>query len=80
MLYTAKPLERIYANMNERDAAPKGGSEKDGSPKDEYKEVILPHGRIVTRKIGENYVVQKINSTNMSDYLNASYSPGKEIK
>lgn len=74
MLYTVVPLERIYVDHNAKDQVIKETAEP------EYKEVILKHGRVVTRRDGDNYVVQKINSTDMSDYLNADYSPGKVIK
>ena len=70
MLYTVVPLERIYVDQSAKDSA-----NKEEEP--EYKEVLIRHGRVVARRDGENYVVQKINSTNMSDYLNADYSPGK---
>lgn len=72
MLYTVVPLERIYVDQN----AIKLANEEEP----EYKEVLIRHGRVVARRDGENYVVHKINSTDMSDYLNADYSPGKVIK
>lgn len=74
MLYTVVPLERIYVDQRAKDQAKKDEVEP------EYKEVLLKHGRVVARREGENYVVQKINSTDMSDYLNVDYSPGKIIK
>lgn len=74
MLYTVVPLERIYVDHNAKDQL------KSEETEPEYKEVMLQHGRVVTRRDGKDYVVQKINSTNMSDYLNADYSPGKIIK
>ena len=74
MLYTVVPLERIYVDQRANDSALKGEAEP------EYKEVLLKHGRVIARREGENYVVQNINTTDMSDYLNAEYSPGKIIK
>jgi hypothetical protein len=47
---------------------------------EEYREVLLPNGRIVTRREGENYIIERLNSTNMKDYLNDEYVPGKNIK
>lgn len=83
MLYTVKPLERIYAPpqifdpaRKERQAG-KQKQEQEYASQDEYKEVILPNGRIMTRRDGENYVIEKVNSTDMKDYLNDKYSPGK---
>lgn len=74
MLYTVVPLERIYVDQSEKNQA------KEDETEPEFKEVILKHGRVVTRRNGEDYVVQKVNSTDMSDYLNEEYSPGKIIK
>lgn len=73
MLYTVVPLERIYVDHNAKDQI-----KNDAEP--EYKEVLLKHGRVIARREGENYVVQKLLSTDMSDYLNEDYSPGKIIK
>jgi hypothetical protein len=88
MLYTIRPLERIYADPSvfrakQRDDA-KGvnygsmNSREMGDP--EYREVILPNGRITTRREGEGYIIERINSTNMQDYLNADYAPGMSFK
>lgn len=80
MLYTVKPLERIYAPP-EMFQPPKGkqeGSKEEA--KADYKEVILPSGRIVTRRDGENYVIEKVNSTDMKDYLNDKYALGKNYQ
>jgi hypothetical protein len=74
MLYTVVPLERIYVDQRADKSTIKGEAET------EYKEVLLKHGRVVARREGENYVVHKINTTDMSDYLNTDYSPGKIIK
>lgn len=74
MLYTVVPLERIYVDQRADNTTNKEEAEP------EYKEVLLKHGRVVARREGENYIVQNINTTDMSDYLNADYSPGKIIK
>jgi hypothetical protein len=81
MLYTVIPLERIYADFNKNEEASK--NEKNQQKQDtsmDYKDVQLRHGRLVTRRDGENYVVERVNSTDMSDYLNDEYCPGKVIK
>lgn len=87
MLYTAKPLERVYAdpsvfakkqNSNQKNEISDNSDNKTNM--DEYHEVILPNGRIVARKEGKNYVVDKISSTDMKDYLNKDYYPGKNIR
>lgn len=80
MLYTVRPLERIYAPPEVFDHS------RDNNPKategivDEYKEVLLPNGRIVTRRQGEAYIIERINSTDMADYLNEDYVPGQSYK
>jgi hypothetical protein len=78
MLYTVRPLERIYAR-------PASYSDiKQEKPKDQteasYREVNLRHGRVVTRREGDEYVVEGVSSTDMQDYLNEQYSPGKNFK
>jgi hypothetical protein len=79
MLYTSAPLERIYANLNLSEADKKKELEKQRREA-EYRDVSLPYGRVVTRREGENYIIERINSTNMSDYLNEEYFPGKPFK
>ncbi len=74
MLYTVVPLERIYVDQRAKKPDIKGEAEP------EYKELLLKHGRVIARREGENYVVQKINTTDMSDYLDGEYYPGKIIK
>lgn len=82
MLYTVRPLERIYANpevFNKNlQKGPKAGGLDNSNM--EYKEVMLPNGRIITRRDGDNYVIERINSTSMKDYLNEAYAPGKNMK
>lgn len=78
MLYTVRPLEAIYAipvHLNR--------SEKDKKQEDfegQFREIPLPSGRIVARREGENYIVERINSTDMQDYLKDDFAPGKNIK
>ncbi len=78
MLYTVRPLERIYAR-------PASYTDiKQDKPKEtasmEYREVALKYGKVITRREGENYVVDQLYSTDMQDYLKTDYSPGKNIK
>ncbi|NLK27762.1 MAG: hypothetical protein GX306_05400 [Clostridiales bacterium] len=77
MLYTVRPLERIYATPRTKETEKKELKEREEA---HYREVTLPNGRIVTRQQGEDYIIERINSTDMSDYLNADYSPGKTYK
>jgi hypothetical protein len=81
MLYTVRPLERIYADPAVFDPAGKSKSKEDkGSDEAEYREVLLPNGRIVTRRDGESYVIENIFSTDMHDYINEDYFPGRNYK
>ena len=78
MLYTVRPLERVYARpasyTDIKQEKPKNQTEL------QYREVSLQHGRVVTRREGDEYVVEGINSTDMQDYLNEKYTPGKNFK
>lgn len=82
MLYTVRPLERIYAAPDVFDQKRKEKPDGSGNAaaEAEYREVLLPNGRIVTRRDGENYVIERISSTDMKDYLNLDYAPGKNYK
>jgi hypothetical protein len=78
MLYTVRPLERIYARPA---SYPDIKQEKTKDQTEaQFREVTLQHGRVVTRREGDAYVVEGVNSTDMQDYLNEKYSPGKDIK
>ncbi len=78
MLYTSRPLERIYAPPSVFEK--KRNAESENIAEDEYKEILLPNGRVITRRDGDNYVIERINSTDMNDYLNENYFPGKNMK
>ena len=83
MLYTARPLERIYANPEVFRSDNRIKDRENVQPNSpEYEEVILPNGRITTRREGKKQVIERVNSTNMKDYLNKAYAPGAnyEIK
>jgi len=78
MLYTARPLERIYAVPSAFNNS-KQETGKDEVNQD-YRDVLLPNGRLITRRDGDNYVIERINSTDMKDYLNEAYCPGQNYK
>jgi len=77
MLYTVRPLERIYATPRTKETLKKEEKEREEA---KYREVMLQHGRIVTRQQGDDYIIERIQSTDMKDYLNADYSQGKVYK
>ena len=76
LLYTVVPLERIYIDHRAKEYEAKQMKDE----QIEFKEALLQHGRVITRQDGEDYVIDKIYSTDMSDYLNEDYSPGKPYK
>ncbi|HHX13305.1 MAG TPA: hypothetical protein GX731_10815 [Clostridiales bacterium] len=78
MLYTVRPLEKIYATPKTKKDIEKEEAER--NEKTEYQEIDLPSGRILTRRDGEDNIICRVNSTDMSDYLNVDYSPGKAYK
>jgi len=78
MLYTVRPMERIYAPPEVFTQNTKNNTENMVATDQEYKEIILPNGRLVTRKNGEKYIIERINSTDMKDYLNKKYAPGND--
>lgn len=69
MLYTVIPLESIYKE-----------SEEKNKEKAENKEIIIPNGRVCTKRDGDKYVIERVVSTDMKDYLNMEYMPGSEWK
>lgn len=77
MLYTTRPLERVYADFINKERGKPGEDARENA---EYRDVSLRHGRVVTRREGNEYIVERVSSTDMSDYLNDGYSPGKIIK
>lgn len=68
MLYTVRPLERIYKDMNQEEK------------EEPYEEKVFdtPHGQIYTRKLEDKYIINQIVSSDMSDYLNEAFQPGCE--
>jgi len=78
MLYTSRPLERIYAPPEVFNKSKSRSTRADAREATaEYKEIMLPSGRLITRRDGDNYIIERVNSTDMKDYLRAEYTPGK---
>lgn len=75
MLYTSTPLERIFTDRNKKNEKGALDKEKEGN---EVKTIHLSHGQIYVKKNGDNYVVDGIQSTDMSDYLKKEYAIGEE--
>lgn len=81
MLYTVVPLERIYSCRTQSILGNTRGRTDSKSELEsvEYKNISLQHGRIYAKRDGDNYIVDGICSTDMSDYLNSEYMPGSKI-
>lgn len=77
MLYTITPLERIYTNRTESLINTKGPKKE--STDVEQSSFDVKHGKIYTKKEGDNYIIKGIQSTDMQDYLNPGYSPGNNF-
>lgn len=80
MLYTVVPLERIYSNRAKSildEYKVQGLMPQDDSPI--FKDIPIAHGKVSARQEGDRYVVNRIDSTDMSDYLNEKYFPGSQI-
>ena len=72
MLYTVVPLERIYSDKSNEPM-----KESDNMP--EYKDISLKYGLVRARRDGEQYVVEHMNSTDMTDYLREEFTPGSTL-
>lgn len=73
MLYTVVPIENVYRNSEKtKDIVEEKGMDK-------YKEIKIKHGRVMARVDGDQYIVDRVISTDMEDYLNDEYLPGAVI-
>lgn len=77
MLYTTRPLERIYSNQVQSLIISRFTDEE---RKNELISLDVEHGKVYARREGDNYIVDGINSTSLDDYLDSKYSPGSIIK
>ncbi|MDO5521475.1 MAG: hypothetical protein Q4G58_13370 [bacterium] len=66
MLYTARPLERVYHDMNEPE------EEKEV----ELKEITTENGIIYAENVDGDYYIRSFSSSCMSDYLDERYQLG----
>lgn len=76
MLYTVTPLERIYGDRN---ISPEDNKIKsDTETEEDLKTISLSHGKVYVKRKGDNYIVDGILSTDMTDYLKKEYTPGEK--
>jgi hypothetical protein len=73
MLYTVVPLEQIYRSVETE------SKQSNSEHSIEYKEFGLKYGKARARRDGEKYIVEHIESTDMSDYLRDDIYPGSVI-
>lgn len=80
------PLERIYSNRvesiysnNKMQVTSNLNQVTSNLNETEYRNLSLSYGSIYARREGDNYIVEQVTSTDMSDYLNPQYVPGATI-
>lgn len=76
VLYTVVPLQKIY----DKEKDPNQALNKKQDEKAEYKEFRIQHGHIIAIRKDDEYIVDRILSTDMSDYLNQDCAPGKSYR
>lgn len=76
MLYTVVSLEQIYSHRTKIHPSQSDEIKKE----EEYKNINLEHGILRAKREEDHYVVDSIQSTNMSDYLDDHFSPGSILK
>ena len=89
MLYTSVPIDRIYNNQVNSLIIPRNNISMTGQESDiksdsennrlEVKMIDIEHGKVYARREGDNYVVDSISSTCLSDYLTEDYKIGSII-
>ncbi|MDF2800548.1 MAG: hypothetical protein K0S61_451 [Anaerocolumna sp.] len=79
MLYTITPLERVYVDNNSK--AEDSVTFKDKNDEgQELKTYSLSHGRVYVKKKGDHYIIDGIQSTDMSDYLKKEFALGEKYQ
>lgn len=73
MLYTIVPLEKVYISKTP-------ACNKPEEKEIEIKDISIQNGIVSVRRDKDQYVVEKIWSTDMKDYLNDDYTPGTIMK
>ncbi|MFV0343730.1 MAG: YlzJ-like family protein [Anaerocolumna sp.] len=76
MLYTVTPLERVYVDNNKKPE--EKATNKASENEEELKTYTISNGRVYVKKKGDHYVIDGIQSTDMSDYLKKELAPGEK--
>lgn len=76
MLYTVTPLERVYMDNNKSEESVT--FQDKSKAEEELKTYTLSHGRVYVKKKGDHYVIDGIQSTDMSDYLKKEFALGEK--
>lgn len=77
MLYTVTPLERVYVDSNKK-TEDKITAKNTSDNEEELKTYTLSHGRVYVKKKGDHYIIDGIQSTDMSDYLKKEFALGEK--
>ena len=80
MLYTVVPLDRIYQNQARSMFYHINPVSELTQSETIYDTVNMEHGFADVRYTEEGYVIERLHSTNMADYLKEEYQPGYLVK
>ena len=81
MIYSATPLERIYTDRTQSvlNTGKRDGNSENKSTAVERSDFAVEHGKVYTRREGDSYIIEGIQSTDMQDYLKTEYAPGNNF-
>lgn len=81
MIYSTTPLERIYTDRTNSllNTSKQEVKEKRESTDVERTDFCVEHGKVYTRREGESYIIEGLQSTDMQDYLKTEYAPGNNF-
>lgn len=81
MIYSVTPLERIYTSRTQSvlNTSKNDGNSENESTAVERSDFAVEHGKVYTRREGDSYIIEGIQSTDMEDYLKTEYAPGNNF-
>ncbi len=80
MLYTITPLERVYVDSHKKTEDNIITAKNASQEEEELKSYTLSHGRVYVKKNGDHYIIDGIQSTDMSDYLKKEFALGEKYQ
>jgi hypothetical protein len=81
LIYSTTPLEKIYTSRTESllNTGNRDIRSENESTAVEKTNFAVEHGKVYTRKEGDSYIIEGIQSTDMQDYLKTDYAPGNNF-